>query len=220
MVARFVRDEEVAGSNPVTPTKISGADRQLFRQPAPLSFSGFRRITPLFRVKAGRPLAAQAVIGGATAAGTPSKTANVGYTLGPFAHRVRRCVVEKLQCGAVGEVSGVMQVARGDLDGATPQPSLHGRQRHTLKHPLAGRGVAQVVEGAPVSGRRPVRLPDEHRAVQLPAAGSVNSESSGLLPSANRRMTGSSASGSGSPRHCPNFGVCAAVRLAGMGWVA
>jgi hypothetical protein len=46
LVARFVRDEEVAGSNPVTPTKIRGADRRFIRRAAPLSFSGFSKITP------------------------------------------------------------------------------------------------------------------------------------------------------------------------------
>ena len=41
LVARFVRDEEVAGSNPVTPTTIkSGADQRFFHRPAPLLLSG------------------------------------------------------------------------------------------------------------------------------------------------------------------------------------
>ena len=155
------------------------------------------------------------MIGGATAAGIPSEVANVGQTLGPFAHRVRRRVVEKLQCRAVGEVAEVVQVARGDLDGAVPQPRLHGRQRHTLKDPVAGGGVAQVVKGAPVADSRPVRLLDEHRAVQLPAAGSGEQQVVRALALGESADDRRQRVGQRDTAALPDFGVCAAATPSG-----
>lgn len=65
-------------------------------------------------------------------------------------------LVEHVECGAVGVVAEVVQVAGGDLDGAVAEPCLNGGQGYASDEPFTGRGMPQIVKSAPAPCGLPI----------------------------------------------------------------
>src|SRR6218665_1867537 len=161
LVARFLHTEEVIGSSPVSPTAANPWQRHGFScfglQSRCSQPSESLRNRPEVQREPGFPVSglppeAAPAIGSTATRCLSTEVAEVRQLPSALAKRLRRSVVEHVERGAIGEVAEVVQVAGGDLDGAVPEPRLHGRQRHALDVPFTGCGVPEVVEGTSAAG--------------------------------------------------------------------